>query len=293
MLKSGLLPAPTIIPQNYEINGTRVNIDPNTYIDIKCTAPGTKIYFTVDGTKPDPFQRGKTGKSSTIKYIGAFRLKLGNRVLKAIAVSRDKLRESPITTKYINVVYYLNRDCPDYNLYSTLNPRNNYNYEAKSCDESVSPSSDDEESYNPYEEKIKPYEMQGAIEGPINPTNYSGTQINIWGFPSGDFAPLADLTTPKPQIAQPSINELPKLEEEKKSEKPVKRRPEHFEAFCTQLYKVYEKNIRFRDQINTIVELAKFEDSQMKETNEQFLLQLEWTKYERKIKINLLYFTKV
>jgi hypothetical protein len=50
--------------------------------------PGSRIYFTVDGTKPDPFQVGRTGKSSTIKYIGPFRLQIGNRVIKSIAVSK-------------------------------------------------------------------------------------------------------------------------------------------------------------------------------------------------------------
>jgi hypothetical protein len=43
--------------------------------------------------------------------------------------------------------------------------------------------------------------MNGAIEGPINPTNYSGTQINIWGFPPTDIAGLTDAAglNPKPQ----------------------------------------------------------------------------------------------
>ena len=28
-------------------------------------------------------------------------------------------------------------------------------------------------------------EISGSLEGPINPVNYSGTQINVWGFPGG------------------------------------------------------------------------------------------------------------
>ena len=49
---------------------------------------GTRIYFTTDGTKPDPFQKGRTGRESTHKYVGPFRLQVGNRVVKAIAITR-------------------------------------------------------------------------------------------------------------------------------------------------------------------------------------------------------------
>jgi hypothetical protein len=49
--------------------------------------PSIKIYFTVDGTKPDPFQIFKTGHVSTFLYRGAFRLGAGRRVVKAIAVT--------------------------------------------------------------------------------------------------------------------------------------------------------------------------------------------------------------
>ena len=27
--------------------------------------------------------------------------------------------------------------------------------------------------------------IQGSVEGPISPVNYSGTQINVWGLPGG------------------------------------------------------------------------------------------------------------
>jgi hypothetical protein len=46
-----------------------------------------KNYFTVDGTKPDPFQIFNTGHVSTFLYRGAFRLGPGRRVVKAIAVT--------------------------------------------------------------------------------------------------------------------------------------------------------------------------------------------------------------
>ncbi len=43
-----------------------------------------RIYFTVDGSKPDPFQ---TGSTSANLYRGVFRLGPGRRVVKAIAVT--------------------------------------------------------------------------------------------------------------------------------------------------------------------------------------------------------------
>ncbi len=50
--------------------------------------PAPLIFFTTDGTKPDPFQKGRTGKASTNKYIGPFRLQIGKRVVRAIVASR-------------------------------------------------------------------------------------------------------------------------------------------------------------------------------------------------------------
>lgn len=40
-------------------------------------------------------------------------------------------------------------------------------------------------------------ELYGSVEGPINPVNYTGTQINVWGFPTPDLA--AFLVKKKPE----------------------------------------------------------------------------------------------
>lgn len=50
--------------------------------------PYTKIYFSTDGTKPNPFQVGVAGRESTHKYKAPFQLKEGKRTIKAIAISR-------------------------------------------------------------------------------------------------------------------------------------------------------------------------------------------------------------
>jgi len=54
------------------------------YLDV----PNVRIYFTVDGSKPDPFQVYRTGNISTYLYRGAFRLGSGKRIVKAIAVTK-------------------------------------------------------------------------------------------------------------------------------------------------------------------------------------------------------------
>lgn len=43
-------------------------------------------------------------------------------------------------------------------------------------------------------------EMQGSVEGPINPVNYSGTQINVWGFPSPDLVNYLHKPQPQTQV---------------------------------------------------------------------------------------------
>ena len=61
----------------------------STIINILLTdTPDTKIYFTADGTKPNPFQRKIGGKEVTHRYTAPFTLKEGKRTIKAIAVTR-------------------------------------------------------------------------------------------------------------------------------------------------------------------------------------------------------------
>ena len=46
-----------------------------------------------------------------------------------------------------------------------------------------------------------PTDIGGSIEGPINPINYSGTQINVWGFPGPEIANLLQPPkAPQPQL---------------------------------------------------------------------------------------------
>lgn len=43
-------------------------------------------------------------------------------------------------------------------------------------------------------------EMYGSVEGPINPVNYTGTQINVWGYPTPDLAAFLQRKKPETQV---------------------------------------------------------------------------------------------
>lgn len=114
MLKAGLLPSPTINALSSNPAASKNKIDSQTFLEIRSgtfsamnisnesdlhslvfssfpglEVPNVKIYFSVDGTKPDPFQIFRTGHVSTYLYRGAFRLGPGRRTVKAIAVTRS------------------------------------------------------------------------------------------------------------------------------------------------------------------------------------------------------------
>lgn len=48
--------------------------------------PDTDIYYTINGSKPEPFQ--KIGEKCTLKYRGPFTLPAGKRPVKAVAVTK-------------------------------------------------------------------------------------------------------------------------------------------------------------------------------------------------------------
>ncbi len=102
MLKGGLLPSPIIIPLSSSPLSLKNKIDTQTFIELRSgldfilkkypnfcfidtDVPNVRIYFTVDGTKPDPFRNGST---STNLYRGVFRLGSGKRIVKAMAVTK-------------------------------------------------------------------------------------------------------------------------------------------------------------------------------------------------------------
>ena len=174
---------------------------------MRIDVPGGKIYFTTDGTKPDQFQGGRTGKPSTHKYIGPFRLQPGNRVVRAIAVTRDRLRESAVATRYIDVTLNGDNEANNYRPYSD-HEQNDSSYSDEEQPEFMNrfPRSQSgvDQSKNhqlvPFGGANDMAEIQGSIDGPINPINYSGTQINIWGFPTPDIGNLIEPKAVEPKL---------------------------------------------------------------------------------------------
>ena len=79
-------------------------IDNQTRIELRCDADGSDVYFTIDGTPPNPFQSVGGGKRSTYIYENPVILPGGKVVLRAMAVAPDGVRTSPIVTKQFQVL---------------------------------------------------------------------------------------------------------------------------------------------------------------------------------------------
>jgi len=102
-MTAGSIAVPLIIPLRAPVAGKLKNvIDTNTPIELKTETQNAEIYFTVDGSKPDPYVPLGVEKS-TLKYTKPFKLRVGKRTVKAVGVSRDGTRESNIVTKIFDV----------------------------------------------------------------------------------------------------------------------------------------------------------------------------------------------
>ncbi len=248
MYKGGMLPAPIIQPLKTNQVGSKFKVCPNTYIQIRSEVPGCLVYFTTDGTKPDPFQKGRTGKDSTNKYIGPFRLQLGKRVVRAIVTSRDRLRESPVSTKYIDVVIeqgFLSENS-SYSDVEEETTHTEFIEEFPVPMPLVRRSSLTEVCHN----TRPPYftEFEGAIEGPINPVNYSGTQINVWGVPPGNIGNFLNRNQQQqvPQMVTQVVPQLPVA--------PVDNLPENLRKFFKQVQRLYERDSDFQAGLDNLIE---------------------------------------
>ena len=77
------------------------SVDTKTPVEMHSTTKGCLIFYTLDGTKPDPFKR--IGDKTTYQYTKAINLPPGKRTLKAIAILKDGSKESNINTKVFQV----------------------------------------------------------------------------------------------------------------------------------------------------------------------------------------------
>ena len=110
-------------------------------------------------------------------------------MVRAIVSSRDRLRESPVATRYIDVL--------------PIKPSSDHEHDitesSYSEDESVSSNRSRTNSVKFRRRSSSELgELRGTIDGAINPINYSGTQINVWGFPNPELANFL----PKPNQTQ-------------------------------------------------------------------------------------------
>ena len=104
-MSAGMIGVPAIVPlkmPGFGATGSRKwSVDTKTLIEMHSTTKNCLLFYTFDGTKPDPFK--KIGEKTTYQYTKPITLPSGKRILKAIAVFKDGSRESNINTKIFQV----------------------------------------------------------------------------------------------------------------------------------------------------------------------------------------------
>ncbi|KAK3597887.1 hypothetical protein CHS0354_029470 [Potamilus streckersoni] len=104
-MTAGSIAVPTVVPLRPPLLGrSKTSIDSNTKIELSTETRDVDIYYTLNGTKPDPFPRAGVEKC-TMKYMGPFTVPAGKQTVKAMAVSKDGVRESGVVTKIFEVEY--------------------------------------------------------------------------------------------------------------------------------------------------------------------------------------------
>lgn len=85
-------------------NRARRQIDTNTPVEITCGCPESDIFFTIDGTRPEPFdKRNAKSSSSTFRFEEPILLSAGRRLVRAIAIHRHTGMVSNLVTKSVDV----------------------------------------------------------------------------------------------------------------------------------------------------------------------------------------------
>lgn len=105
-MTAGSIPVPAIIPIRTPLPGrSKLSIDSNTKIELSIDGKQeAKIFYTINGTKPDPFPKVGVEKC-TMQYMGPFTLPAGKQTVKALALSKDGMRESNVVTKVFDVEF--------------------------------------------------------------------------------------------------------------------------------------------------------------------------------------------
>lgn len=88
-MSAGSVKAPLIIPLRPPSESHKSNaVDSATQIEISTNTPRAQIYFTVDGSRPDPmsWKSRKPQLGPTYLYRSSFTLQSGSRTIKAMAL---------------------------------------------------------------------------------------------------------------------------------------------------------------------------------------------------------------
>lgn len=104
-MAAGSISAPTVIPLRIptSFSQSKLCIDTDTPIELSSSSPSVKIFYTLNGTKPNPFERDFK-KSPTFPYTAPFTLCIGKHTIKTLAIAFDKQAQSGIVTKVFTVV---------------------------------------------------------------------------------------------------------------------------------------------------------------------------------------------
>ena len=104
-MSAGMIGVPAIVPlkmPGFGATGSRKwSVDTKTLIEMHSTTKSCLLFYTINGTKPDPFK--KIGDKTTYQYTKPITLSAGKRTLKAMAVLKDGSRESNVNTKIFQV----------------------------------------------------------------------------------------------------------------------------------------------------------------------------------------------
>ena len=103
-MAAGSISAPCVIPLRIptSFSQSKLNIDTNTPIELNSSTPNVKIYYTINGVKPNPFEKDYKS-SSTFPYTSPFTLSVGKHTIRALAITIDKQAQSGIVTKTFTV----------------------------------------------------------------------------------------------------------------------------------------------------------------------------------------------
>ncbi|KAK2183985.1 hypothetical protein NP493_288g03000 [Ridgeia piscesae] len=111
-MTAGAITVPTIVPLRAPLPGQHKSyIDSSTPVELNSDTPGVTIYYTVNGSRPQPFEPLSYEGKNTYKYREPFKLPAGKRTVKALALSADGMRQSNTVTKVFDVEFVAGDTC--------------------------------------------------------------------------------------------------------------------------------------------------------------------------------------